>query len=293
MRALAAGLLAVVAAGTAAAGVIAFRPLGGPVAPIEMAGDVAAGAYLARAGGCIACHSREGGAPLAGGAPLVTDFGTFHPPNITPDPVAGIGGWSTGTFARVVRQGVSPDGAPYYPSFPHDFYRTLGDAEVADLHAALSSVPAVTEPAPPHALSFPFDQRRGLRFWRVAFRRVPDTAPVADRSDDWNRGKALAEGLAHCGACHTDRNALGGPIPWKHFAGSDDLPDDGRAPSIRPDALMAQGWTVALLADALESGFMPDGDAFGGAMAEVVAGSTRFLTAADRQAIATYLLNAP
>jgi hypothetical protein len=84
-----AGLLAGV--GTVAATIV--WPIGKEVEEIALFGDVNKGAYLARASGCIACHTNaeEGGAPLAGGAPLKTDFGTFYPPNLTTDPDYGMG----------------------------------------------------------------------------------------------------------------------------------------------------------------------------------------------------------
>ena len=103
-----AGLLAGV--GTVAATIV--WPIGKEVEEIALFGDVNKGAYLARASGCIACHTNaeEGGAPLAGGAPLKTDFGTFYPPNLTTDSDYGMGSWSAEDFARAVRQGISPNG---------------------------------------------------------------------------------------------------------------------------------------------------------------------------------------
>ncbi len=269
---------------------IILWPIGHDEPEIALEGNVRDGAYLARAAGCISCHSREGGEVLGGGAPLVTDFGTFHPPNISPDPEAGIGGWSVAQFAKAVRQGISPGGHPYYPAFPSAFYAAFTDQQIADLHAALGSVPAVAESAPPHEVGFPFDQRWGLKLWRAAFEHAPDVAPVEGRSEAWNRGKELAEGASHCAACHTDRNFVGGLIESRHFAGSDDLPGGERAPAILPAALAEEGWDVDAITDALASGMMPDGDTFGGAMAEVVAGGTTFLTEEDRRAIATYLM---
>ena len=51
------------------------------------------GKYLTYAGGCISCHTEEteDAVPLAGGRAMETPFGTFYSPNITPDPVHGIG----------------------------------------------------------------------------------------------------------------------------------------------------------------------------------------------------------
>ena len=83
-------------------------------------------------------------------------------------------------FARAVREGVSPDGQPYYPAFAYPFYANFTDQEVADLWAAFQTVPPVAEASRPHRMKFPFDQRWGLKLWRAAFlerTRSPGTAP--------------------------------------------------------------------------------------------------------------------
>ncbi len=150
----------------------------------QLDGNVDRGAYLARASGCIACHSdfEAGGAPLAGGAPVRTDFGTFYPPNLTTDPDHGLGAWSISDFARAVRQGVSPEGDPYYPTFTYPFYTEFTDQDIVDLWAAFQTVPAVPEPSPEHDTGFPFDQRWGLKLWRAAYLEEPDTSPIEGRS---------------------------------------------------------------------------------------------------------------
>ena len=43
------------------------------------------GAYLARAGNCMACHTARGGQPYAGGRIVPTPFGDIVTTNITPD----------------------------------------------------------------------------------------------------------------------------------------------------------------------------------------------------------------
>lgn len=254
-------------------------------------GDAWRGAYLARASGCVSCHTAPGSAALAGGAPLETPFGTFVPPNITPDPVGGIGDWTLDEFAVAVRQGVSPDGEPYYPAFMYEFYNQLSDQDLADMWAAMRAVPPVAEPAAAHDLNFPFNLRFGLKLWRAFFMAEPTVSPVLGRSELWNRGQQLVEGAAHCAACHTGRNLAGGLDPDEAMAGSDALPDGGVAPSIRAEDLAARGWTAASLAYALRTGLAADGDALGGSMAEVIQVGTSFLDEVDRQAIAAYIMD--
>lgn len=270
-------------------------PIKEPVALGMMQGDARRGAYLARSSGCIACHTdaETGGAALAGGAPLKTPFGTFVPPNITSDPAGGIGSWTLDDFAVAVRQGVRPDGKAYYPAFPYEFYNTFSDQDIADLWTAFRTVPAVAQVANAHSLRFPFSQRWALKLWRARYMTQAELAPVMAQSDAWNRGQELVNGASHCAACHTDRGLFGGLKTSDPLAGNDTLPGGSKAPSIQTASLVAQGWSVSNMSYALRTGIMPDGDVFGGSMAEAVAAGTSYMTDADRDAIATYLLTPP
>lgn len=261
-------------------------------------GDVARGAYLARASGCIACHTRieEGGAPLAGGPGLETPFGTFYAPNLTTDAEHGIGGWTLEQFATALRKGISPDGQPYYPAFPYSFYSGLSDQDVADLWAAFQTVPPVVKVAPEHKLSFLFDQRNGLHLWQSLFfnegRWEEVVGADSGHSKKYRRGEYLVESAAHCAACHTPRNLLGGLKRNLDYSGSKSmLQGEGRIPAITPQALTEAGWSVKDLAWALQSGIKPDGDVFGGSMGEVVRDGTAYLQPEDLEAMAHYLLN--
>ena len=140
---------------------------------------------------------------------------------------------------------------------------------------------------------FPFNMRWGLKLWRAAYMSPALISPVLGKAAAWNRGQQLVTGAAHCAACHTGRNLLGGLKPGEALAGNDNLPGGNAAPSLLAPALTGRGWTVANMAYALRTGFMPDGDVFGGSMAEVVQSGTSFLDDSDREAIATYLLDLP
>ncbi|WP_428646559.1 c-type cytochrome [Roseibium sp.] len=284
-------LAAVVAAVSGAA--VISTPVEIDVKMPSISGDPGRGAYLARMSGCIACHTNgeEGGAPLAGGLALRTDFGTFYSPNLTSDKKTGIGDWSVEDFAKAVRHGISPEGKPYYPAFPYPFYSRFSDQDIADLWAAFQTVPAVDEPSREHDLGLPFNIRDGLKIWRTAFLDEGPFEPNPEKSDRWNRGKFIVEGPAHCGACHTPRNFAGARQVELAFHGADGLPDGGKSPPITAEALRKKGWTAKRLTYALRTGVLPDGDAFGGSMGEVVRDGTRFLQQEDLDAIAAYLLN--
>ena len=286
--------LAVTALVFAGAAVVAIQQwsIGKPVTLDVKPGDPGKGAYLARMAGCIACHtnSEAGGAPLAGGLELPTQFGTFYSPNLTTDKTAGMGAWSVEDFARAVRQGVSPAGEPYYPAFPYPFFTKLTDQDIADLWAAFKTVPPASVPSKPQDMKFPFSFRDGLKLWRAAFVDVTPFEPDPSKSDSWNRGKYIVEGPAHCGACHTPRNVAGARQVEMRFHGADGLPEGGKSPPITAKALKEKGWEINTLKYALKTGVQPDGDAFGGSMGEVVRDGTSFLSDDDLTAIATYLL---
>lgn len=262
-----------------------------PRALAGLTGDVARGAYGARLSGCIGCHTdaASGGGVLAGGAPIETAFGAFRAPNITPHETDGIGAWSLDDFVAALTRGEAPDGRHYYPSFPYAFYARLTDQDIVDLWAAVRSVPAVAGTGAGHTLSFPFNVRAALGPWKRVFVDARPFVTDPGRSEAWNRGRYLARGPAHCGACHTPRNPLGARLAEKRYQG---VPSDdpGKAPPITPAALAKAGWTVDDLAYALRSGIKPSGDVFGGRMAEVVRGGSRYWSDADLRAIATYLL---
>lgn len=287
-------LVAVASIGVTGIAAVAAWPIGTAPAEIILEGDVDRGAYLARASGCIACHTdfENGGAPLAGGVQLDTPFGTLYSPNLTMDPEHGIGSWTLAEFDKAVRQGISPDGQPYYPAFTYPFYQNFSDQDIADLWAAFQTVPPVAEPSKDREMPFPFNQRSTLKVWRAMFLEPPRTDPIPENGNVWNRGRWLVEGAAHCAACHTGRNLLGARNEDnEHFRGSDMLPGGGKAPAIDYETLMARGWDVENLAYALRTGITPSGDAFGNAMGEVVLYGTQFLSEDDLLAIATYLLD--
>lgn len=285
-------ILLLFVAGIALAGYLFF---GGSeprqIAASASSGDAVRGTYLARMGGCIACHtdSKGGGALLAGGAAIKTPFGTFYGPNITPDERSGIGRWSLEDFADAMTAGVKPDGRPYYPVFPYTSYTLMSDQDLADLWAALQTVPAVEGRAPPNKINSLFDHRFLLIPWQTLFLQPGPYEPDPKRSDAWNRGAFIVEGPGHCVACHTPRNILGGPEEGRALEGGEG-PDGEKVPAITGDALRKAGWTAGDIAYALKTGLTPKGDSMGGSMGEVVTGATSQLTDEDRQAIATYLL---
>lgn len=286
-------VLATVAVVGLTAAVWLLRPIAGPARDLTLAADAGRGAYVMVVGGCLACHTdrKAGGAPYAGGPALKTAFGTFFAPNITPDPDRGIGGWTLAQFSDAIGNGVGPGWMNHlYPAFPYDDYTLMSDQDLVDVFAALRAVAPVATPSRPHEVGFPFNLRPILAGWKALFFHPRRFAPDPARTVAWNRGKYLVTGLAHCVACHTPRNALGGPDEARALAGSTGGPA-GNVPGITRAQLIAEGYDAAGLVDTLKTGFTPGFDVLGGAMGEVVENSTSKWTDADLQAVAEYLLS--
>lgn len=268
---------------------------GRPAMAAEVTADaVARGAYLFRAADCGSCHTdaKNGGAPLGGGKALKTSFGTFFTPNISPDREHGIGAWSDEQFLKAFRKGVSPGGRDYYPAFPYTSFTGMTDRDLLDIKAYIFSQPAVPTPDKPHDLHFPFSIRWALMPWKILYFREGPFMGDPSRSMEWNRGAYLAKVVAHCGECHSPRNALGGIEKSRRLAGAWNGPDGMNAPNItqHPDALGK--WSTSDIESLLKDGITPDGDFVGSAMAEVVANTSK-LTDADRHAIAAFLKGLP
>ena len=258
---------------------------------------VARGAYLARAGNCMGCHTTAGGAPYAGGRGVPTPFGTVYASNLTPDVNSGIGAWSAADFWRALHHGRSRDGRLLYPAFPYPNYTRVTREDADALHAYLRSLPAAAQPNRAHALRFPFDQQGALAVWRALYFRPSVHTPDALRSAEWNRGAYLVEGLGHCNACHASRNALGATASPLDLAGGLIPVQNWYAPSLASarEASVA-AWDLADITALLKTGVAaPHGTlvAVAGPMSEVVIGSTQHLTDPDLRAMASYLKALP
>jgi mono/diheme cytochrome c family protein len=287
--------LAVLVAGTAAAGMLATRPDMLPDTAFATLdpGDAARGAAIFAAAGCASCHAAPGATGdvrrvLSGGQAFDSDFGTFHAPNISSDVTHGIGGWSLPEFANAVMRGVAPDGRHYYPAFPYTAYARMDLQDVADLHAHMVTLPPSEAANLPHDLAFPFGIRRGIGLWKARYAGQDWVLPDP-LSPDLARGRYLVEALAHCAECHTPRDTFGGLDRTQWLAGAPNPSGDGRIPGITPAQL---GWTAEDIATYLETGFTPAFDVVGGSMSKVV-DAMAMLPESDRMAIARYLLAVP
>ncbi len=274
-----------------AAGAVAVPALAAQTAPDAQ--QIAHGKYLIHAGDCVACHTRRGGQPFAGGRPIPTPFGTIYSPNITPDNKTGIGRWSADDFYRALHEGKGHDGSFLYPVFPYPSYTKVTRADVNAMYAYLRSLKPVVNKRPPNKMRFPFNHRTLLIGWRSLFFDVGTYQPDPSRSKQWNRGAYLVEGLGHCSACHSSHNMLGATERGRRFSG-EMIPGQGW---YAPDLTSAQetglgSWSVGEIVDLLKTGKSAHGATFG-PMAEVVFNSLQYLRDSDLKAMAVYLKTLP
>jgi nicotinate dehydrogenase subunit B len=186
----------------------AIAPIARPDASVYSAATIARGAQLAALGDCAVCHTSENGIVNTGGRPIETPFGTIYSTNITPDEVTGIGAWSYPAFERAMREGIHRDGRHLYPAFPYTHFAKASDADLQAIYAHLMAQQPVRARAPDNELRFPFNLRPLLAGWNALFHQAETFKSDTSKSDVWNRGAYLVEGLGHCGACHSPRNAL-------------------------------------------------------------------------------------
>ncbi len=261
--------------------------------PVPSAEQISRGAYLVLAGNCMGCHTTPGGAPYAGGRGVPTPFGTVMAPNLTPDQKTGIGAWSADDFWRALHNGRSRDGRLLYPAFPYPNYTRITRDDADAMHAYLRIVPAVEQAKRPHDLQFPFNQQAALAVWRALYFRPGQHQPDAQRTPEANRGAYLVDGLGHCNACHSRRNALGASSSPLDLAGGLIPVQNWYAPSLTSaqEAGVA-AWDLQDIVELLKTGVSRRGSV-AGPMGEVVSGSTQHLSEPDLRAVAAHLKALP
>ncbi len=268
----------------------AWQPAIDPIAPPAAASFdpalVKRGAELSAIGNCDTCHSARGGRDFAGGVAVPTPFGTIYSTNITPDPETGIGTWSEAAFQRAMRKGVRRDGAYLYPAFPYDHFTLVSDDDDKALYAFLMTRTPVRASAPDNNLAFPLNWRPLLFGWNLLFLHTGPYRPDGAHDATWDRGAYLAEGLGHCGACHTPRNAWGAEKSGEKFAGGE--AEGWTAYALNAASSAPVPWSADALFQYLHRGFDDVHGVPRGPMAEVAA-DLRAAPEGDVRAIATYV----
>jgi nicotinate dehydrogenase subunit B len=264
----------------------AIAPIARPDATVFSAATIARGQQLAALGDCAVCHTSANGILNAGGKPLPTPFGTIYSTNITPDVDTGIGAWSYAAFERAMREGIHRDGRHLFPAFPYTHFARTTDADMQALYAYLMAQPAVRAETPSNALAFPFNQRPLMAGWNALFHKRGAFQPDPAKSEIWNRGAYLVEGLGHCSACHSPRNALGAEVAGAHLAGG--FADSWEAPALTSLSRAPIPWSEDELYAYLRTGESRLHGVAAGPMAPVVK-ELAALPDSDIRAMAVYL----
>lgn len=246
------------------------------------------GAYLARVGNCMGCHTSRGGKPYAGGRRLNTPFGEFVTPNLTPDNDTGIGQWSKEDFWQAMHHGRSRDGRYLYPAFPYTEYTKITRQDSDAIFAYLRSLSPVSQINPIHKIRSPYDNQFLLFLWRAWYFKEGVYQPDNAKSEEWNRGAYLVEGLGHCNACHTSRNVWGASKEDK-MTGGEIMGTYWYAPSLISASEAGMGdWSVETIVELLSTGITSHA-VTSGPMATIVRQSLQYLSAEDVRAMAVYL----
>lgn len=256
------------------------------------------GAYLARAGDCMACHTAPKGKPYAGGAPIGTPMGIIYSTNITPDLETGIGHYSVDNFIRVMREGVTDDGDHLYPAMPYTSYAKVSRGDLSALYDYfMQGVDPVRQNNHPTKLKWPLSIHSLMVVWNALYLKKGEYASDVNKSVSWNRGAYLVQGLGHCGGCHTPRGVLGqekaeSEKDGKLYLAGAKLDNWYALPLTGNRKTGLEAWSKDEIAEYLKTG-RTERVAAVGMMAGVVAKSTQYLTDQDLMAIAQYLKSLP
>lgn len=264
-----------------------------PITSPPAAGSATRGAYLARAGNCMTCHTERGGAAYAGGRSIETPFGSVYTSNLTPDAQTGIGSWSAAHFWRAMHHGRSRDGRLLYPAFPYTSYTQVTRTDSDAIFDYLRTLAPVQRANTAHRLRWPYSTQAALAAWRALYFTPGGYQPEPRQTAEWNRGAYLVQGLGHCAACHSARNALGASRALTDLSGGLIPMQNWYAPSlVSPAEAGVADWDTGHVIALLQTGATPRATVLG-PMAEVVLHSTQYLSAADLAAMAVYLKALP
>ena len=199
---------------SAGSGSAAMAGSGSAAAQTPPAADpklVERGAYIAKAGACLVCHTAMGPTgpdlahPGAGGLEMPDPIGTWRTPNITPDKGTGIGNWTDEQIIAAFRTGVRPDGTKLFAIMPYMNYNVMTDDDAKALVAFLHTLPPTERVVAPN---------KDLKIPKMDAPPPPNKAPGADPVE---KG-AYMSSIMLCNHCHwTPNKEMTGPVDMNHM----------------------------------------------------------------------------
>jgi mono/diheme cytochrome c family protein len=187
---------------------------------------------------------------------------------------------------RAMREGVDRAGRHLYPVFPYEHFTLTSDEDIQALYAFFMTREPVRAETPPNSIAFPVNFRPLVAGWKLLFFEPAAYRSDPAKGDAWNRGAYLAEGLAHCGACHTPRNFLGAEKKKLALAGGE--AEGWHAPAINASSRAPVPWTAESLYRYLRHGADAQHETAAGPMTPVVH-NLASVPESEVRAIATYI----
>ena len=247
---------------------------------------------------CMNCHLDPATGKLTG--KRLTDtpasFGEAYSKNITRDKQYGIGAWSDGELAYLLRTGITRTGRyapPWMPKYPH-----MSDEDLESIIAFLRSDDPVTAPAavnPPGVSkpSFLTKLLTHLIFKPLPYPKGPIATPLV--TDKVAYGRYLSVNLG-CFECHSanfrTNNELKPEKSAGYLGGGNELRDESgqivRSANLTPDSTGLAQWSEADFTRAIRTGIRPDHTVLRYPMSPMPE-----LTDADTSAIYAYLRTVP
>lgn len=180
---------------------------------------------------CMDCHSNKNDYPQITETELIPPTGNFRfelpvgvitTPNITSDMETGIGKLTDGEIARTLRYGVGSDGRAILDFMP---FHNTSDEDLTAIISYLRTIQPVKKKIPPVELNLLGNVVKAFLLKPVG----PDgEVPVTvKRGVSVEYGKYLANNVANCRGCHTNRDMMTGAFIGEDFSGGlkIDVPD--------------------------------------------------------------------
>jgi len=153
--------------------------------------------------------------PMSGGFDFVIPPGIIHAPNITPDVETGIGSFTDQEIARALRYGVKRNGQPLVDFMP--FY-DLSDRDLTAIISYLRTTAPVKNKRPANEWNFLGKTVLAMGLVKPMGDGIIPEAPEPDSTVAY--GRYLAESVANCRGCHSERNMMTGAYIGPHYAGN-------------------------------------------------------------------------
>jgi mono/diheme cytochrome c family protein len=215
---------------------------------------------------CANCHTSEEmddalhrgeEVALSGGRPFILPLGTIYTRNLTPDKETGIGNMTDGEIARLLRYGVRANGTAVLDIMP---FHNTSDADLSAIISYLRQQQPVTKKIPDNNLNL-----LGKAVQAFVIKPVYPSGPVplAVKEDTTAAyGEYIANSIANCRGCHTNRDLMTGAFIGEDYAGGlhfEEATDTGKyaliTPNLTPDKTgRITGWSQQQFIDRFRMG---------------------------------------